>query len=234
MATFCLIHGAWHDGSCWGQLIKGLRVRGHDAIAPDLPYDDPTADYDERIRPALAALADVEGEIVVVGHSLGSAYAPLVAAARPGSLLVHLCPRLGPFTPPPGAPGAIRAGVPFPASRADGTSVWEPAAAAAFMYARLPPEVARDLARRLHPLAPPAGKFPLPEHPDVPTVLVYAAGDEFFEPAFERFMARELLGIEPIELPGGHFPMLEDPEALAELLGSLALSVNEAEILRHD
>jgi pimeloyl-ACP methyl ester carboxylesterase len=39
-------------------------------------------------------------------------------------------------------------------------------------------------------------------------------------------MARELLGIEPIELPGGHFPMLEDPEALAELLVSLARSLS--------
>ena len=35
-------------------------------------------------------------------------------------------------------------------------------------------------------------------------------------------MARELLGVEPIEIPGGHFPMLEDPEALAELLDRLA------------
>ena len=26
-------------------------------------------------------------------------------------------------------------------------------------------------------------------------------------------MAREVLGVEPIEIPGGHFPMAEDPEA---------------------
>jgi pimeloyl-ACP methyl ester carboxylesterase len=224
--TFCLIHGAWHDGSCWGPLVESLRVRGYDAIAPDLPYHDPAAGYNERTRPALAALADVDGPVVVVGHSLGSGYAALVAAARPGSLLVHLCPRLGPFTPPPGAPGHFRQGIPFPPARADGTSVWEPPAATAFMYARLPREVARDLAGRLRPLAPPAGEFPLPGHPDVPTALVYAAADEFFEPAFERFMARELLGIEPIELPGGHFPMLEDPEALAELLVSVARSLS--------
>ena len=48
--------------------------------------------------------------------------------------------------------------------------------------------------------------------------LVYASDDEFFEPEWERFMARELLGIEPIEIPGGHFPMAEDPEGLADLL----------------
>ena len=35
-------------------------------------------------------------------------------------------------------------------------------------------------------------------------------------------MARELLGIEPIEIPGGHFPMVEAPEALAALIDRLA------------
>ena len=221
MATFCLIHGAWHDGSCWQPLVERLRARGQDAVAPDLPYHDPRAGYQERVQPALDALAGVEGDVVVVGHSLGSGYAPLVAAARPGSLLVHLCPRLGPFTPPSGAPSPFQDNVVFPAARPDGLSAWEPEAAAVFMYARLPFETAQALAQRLHPLAPAAGEFPLPGHPDVPTVLIYAASDEFFTPAFERFMARELLGIEPIELPGGHFPMLEDPEALAELLVSL-------------
>ena len=112
----------------------------------------------------------------------------------------------------------------FPPSRADGLSVWDPEAAVAAMYRRLPLETGRALAERLHPLAPPAGDFPLPGHPDVPTALVYAVEDEFFAPAFERFMARELLGIEPIEIPGGHFPMVEDPEALAELLDRLSQS----------
>ncbi len=198
-----------------------MRVRGHESIAPDLPYDDPAAGYEERVRPALDQLAGVDGEVVVVGHSLGSGYAPLVAVARPGSLLVHLCPRLGPFDPPPGAPAPFRETAQFPASRPDGLSVWEPDAAVAFMYGRLPPETGRALAKRLRPVAPAAGDFPLPGHPDVPTALVYTTDDEFFEPAFERFMARELLGIEPVELPGGHFPMVEDPEALAHLLDSL-------------
>jgi pimeloyl-ACP methyl ester carboxylesterase len=35
-------------------------------------------------------------------------------------------------------------------------------------------------------------------------------------------MAREQLRVEPIELPGGHFPMVEDPERLAEVLDRLA------------
>ena len=216
------MHGAWHDASCWGPVVANLQARGHRAVAPDLPLHDPRADFEERARPALQALEGVRGPLVVVGHSMASAYAALVAAAQPGSLLVHLCPRLSPFAAPPGAPRTFRKGFPFPADGADGTSRWEAEAAVAAMYSRLPPEAARALAQRLRPMAPPAGEYPLAAHPDVETVLVYAADDEIFEPAWERFMARELLGVDPIEIPGGHFPMAEAPEALADLLDGLA------------
>jgi pimeloyl-ACP methyl ester carboxylesterase len=219
---FCLIHGAWHDPSCWDPLVPYLKKCGHEVVSPDLPYHDPASSYDERVRPALDALDGVNGDIVVVGHSLGSGYAPLVASAHPGALLVHLCPRLGPFEPPSGAPRRIREDAIFPPSRLDGLSIWEPEAAVAAMYGRLALATARAMAQRLRPLAPPAGDFPLPGHPDVRTALVYAADDEFFEPAFECFMARELLGIDAIEIPGGHFPMVEDPGALAALLDRVA------------
>ena len=43
-----------------------------------------------------------------------------------------------------------------------------------------------------------------------------------FRREWERFIAREVLHVEPIEIPGGHFPMLEDPAALATLLDRLA------------
>ena len=100
--------------------------------------------------------------------------------------------------------------------------VWDPDAAIDAMYTRLDRAAGRALAQRLHPAISPPDEFPLPGHPDVPTVLVYATDDEFFEPAWERFMARELLGIEPIEIAGGHFPMIEDPATLADLLDRLA------------
>jgi len=90
------------------------------------------------------------------------------------------------------------------------------------MYPRLQSELGRELAKRLRPGAAPVGDYPLGEHPDIPTALIYAADDEFFEPTWERYVAQELLHIEPIEIPGGHFPMLEDPDALASLLDRLA------------
>jgi pimeloyl-ACP methyl ester carboxylesterase len=222
VSTFCLIHGAWHEPSCWDPLVPRLEEHGHDVVAPDLPLHDPKAGFDERIRPALEALDGVDGQVVVVGHSQGTAYSTLVAAARPGSLLVHLCPRLGGFEEPPGAPDRFREGVPFPADRPDGTSVWDAEVAISALYGRLPPDTANALAQQLRPMAPPPGSYPLSEYPDHSTELIYAADDELFEPAWERFMARELLGVEPIEIPGGHFPMAEDPDALGDLLDRLA------------
>lgn len=219
---FCLVHGAWHDGSCWGPLSELLTARGHRTVAPTLPYEDATAGYGERVDPALRELDDVDDHLVVVAHSMGSAYATLVAVAKPGSLLVQLCPRLGPFPSPPEAPDTFRPGFPFPPSRSDGTSAWDPEQAIRAMYPRLAPDVAVQLAGRLRPMAPAPGDYPLAGYPDVDTELVYASDDEFFEPAWERFMAREVLGIEPVEIAGGHFPMFEDPSALADLLDRLA------------
>ena len=222
MATFVLLHGAWHDPSCWEPVTELLEALGHTSAIPELPLHDPTAGYERRVRPAIEAVDEADGSVVVVAHSQSSAFGQLVAAARPVSLLVYLCPRMGTLELPDGAPGAFREGFPFPPAGPDGTTVWDPEAAAEVMYPRLPPETARALVQRLRPMAMPPDDYPLAEHPDVPTALVYAAEDEFFEPAFQRFVARELLGIDPIQIPGGHFPMAEDPEALAELLDRLA------------
>ena len=224
MATFGLLHGAWHDASCWDPVTEQLEALGHATTAPGLPLHDPTAGYEQRIRPALDALDGAEDPVVVVAHSQSSALGTLVAAARPVSLLVYLCPRMGGFEPPDGAPGAFREGFPFPPARPDGATVWDPEAAIEVMYPRLAPETARELAQHLRPMAMPPDDYPLRDHPDVPTALIYAADDEFFEPAFERFMAREFLGIDAIQIPGGHFAMAEDPEGLAELLDDLARS----------
>lgn len=187
-----------------------------------MPFDDPHADYEQRARPALEALDGVDGPVVVVGHSIASAEAALVAAERRPALLVHVCPRFGTFPAPPDAPDVFRPGFPFPARDADGRSVWTPGAAIEAMYPRLPPATGRELARRLRPGASAVGDYPLSRHPNLPTALIYTVDDEFFTPEWERFVARELLDVEPIEIPGGHFPMLESPDLLADLLHRLA------------
>ena len=47
------------------------------------------------------------------------------------------------------------------------------------------------------------------------------AHDEGVNPAWMRRVARERLGVEPVELAAGHFPMISAPDALAEVLDAV-------------
>ncbi len=44
---FCLVHGAWHDDTCWQPLAAELARRGHESLAPVLPLDDDRASFDD-------------------------------------------------------------------------------------------------------------------------------------------------------------------------------------------
>jgi pimeloyl-ACP methyl ester carboxylesterase len=103
MATFVLVHGAWHGAWCWYKLIARLEARGHRALAPDLPgsgRDRSNAapatyrDYVGRITEVLQAEPE---PVVLVGHSMGGAIITGAAEAVPGKVakLAYLCAFLG-------------------------------------------------------------------------------------------------------------------------------------------
>jgi pimeloyl-ACP methyl ester carboxylesterase len=88
MATFVLLHGAWHGGWCWRDMVAALRADGHEVLAPTLSgvaerahlaaHIDLSAHIEEVA--GLLSYEDVR-DVVLVGHS----YAGLViagAAAR--------------------------------------------------------------------------------------------------------------------------------------------------------
>ena len=98
LATFVLIHGAWHGGWCWNKLKPLLEKDGHKVVAPDLPghgqdrtpIADVTLDaYSWRI----CEVIDQQSEkVILVGHSLGGLSITQVAEQRPDNIefLVYL------------------------------------------------------------------------------------------------------------------------------------------------
>ena len=90
MATFGLVHGAWHGAWCWEALIPELQARGHTAIAMDLPSDQRAATVADYAAVVAAALPDAP-DLVLVGHSMAGRVIPLVPLRRPARLLVFLC-----------------------------------------------------------------------------------------------------------------------------------------------
>jgi pimeloyl-ACP methyl ester carboxylesterase len=91
MATFALVHGAWHGAWSWELLTPFLQQAGHGVVAPELPSEDGSADFDPYADVVCAALHGCDDDVVVVGHSLGGATAALVAARHPAGHLVYLC-----------------------------------------------------------------------------------------------------------------------------------------------
>jgi pimeloyl-ACP methyl ester carboxylesterase len=220
MATFGLVHGAWHGGWCWVLLTEELVRRGHVCVSPDIPFDDPTSSWDS-VADTMARALDSTEDPVLVGHSLGALVIPLVALRRPVSQLVYLCPATPTATAPPGAPDAFQnsylAYLAAPQIDELGRDWWSPERAVRDMYQHVEPTLAKWAATQLRPDAE-HGSYPLERPPSQPSLYVYASEDEIFTPESRQWTARHVHGLEPIEIAGGHFPMLEDPSALADLL----------------
>jgi pimeloyl-ACP methyl ester carboxylesterase len=228
MATFALVHGSWHGPWCWDLLVDELGKRGHQAVAPDLRSDDTALTWDTFAEAVTDALSGVD-DPVLVGHSKGALTIPLVALRRPVKLLVYLCPahpsRLLPDDPPLFHEGA------FGHVMIDelGRDSWQPDDAIRYMYRHLDPELATWAAAQLRPDGDP-GTYPVPARARLPTIYIYTTEDEFFTPEPRRWAARNLFALEPIEMDGGHFPMLERPSELADLLVASLESSRDGDI----
>jgi pimeloyl-ACP methyl ester carboxylesterase len=201
MASYSLVHGAWHGGWCWDPLRAELEARGHTVHAPDLPCEDVEAGVAEYA--AAVPTADV-----VVGHSLGGMTIPYVEAATH----VFVCALLGGT----GWSGVFVAGFGDGRVRDElGRSYFpDPAAGAAEL--QYPPEHAH-LASRLRRQAP----FEADPRPVGRPVYVVCGRDAVIRPEWQRHLARDVLGVEPVELDAGHSPMLSHPGELAALLDGL-------------
>ncbi|WP_193171200.1 alpha/beta fold hydrolase [Nisaea nitritireducens] len=79
MATFVLVHGAWHGGWCWRRVADRLRAAGHDVYTPTLTG---LADRSHLLSPSvrlqthildvanLLSWEDLES-VILCGHSYG-------------------------------------------------------------------------------------------------------------------------------------------------------------------
>ena len=227
MSIFALVHGAWHGPWCWERVVGPLRERGHEVVVPDLPSEDTEFGLDDYADTIDRALGDAE-DVVLVPHSLGGLVGPVVAARRPLRALVYVAGLI----PQPGMSFSDQLGAEpervllFEGGRAIdelGRSHWpDPEATARIMYPDLDPEDARWAVERLRPQAQRSQNEPSPAPPaGLRVESIVGTKDRVVSPDWSRRAARERLGVEPIELPTGHFPMITHPELLAAELAKL-------------
>lgn len=100
MATFVLVHGAWHGGWCYGRVAERLQARGHAVYRPTLTglgerahLLSGTVNLSTHITDVASVLRwDGLSDVVLCGHSYGGMVITGVADALPDRIgaLVYL------------------------------------------------------------------------------------------------------------------------------------------------
>ena len=97
MATFVLVHGAWHGGWCWQKVVPLLEAAGHEVYAPTLTglaeraaELSPDVGLDTHIQDIVGLLVDKDLHgVILVGHSYGAMVITGVVDAVP-ERIAHL------------------------------------------------------------------------------------------------------------------------------------------------
>lgn len=225
MSVFALVHGSCQDAWVWHRVIPLLRAAGHRVAAMDLPLSDPDAGASEYADAVVSALENLDEPPILVGHSMAGMVIPVVAARRPVKLLVFLAaaiPRLGSSL--------------FDRFRGEERDMFQPdwpgkdpsrnrEHALEYLFHDCDRTLAEQAIAHLRPQASSCVATeapPLRKWPEVPSQSIVCAEDRTLNPDWSRRASRRLLGVQAIEIPGGHCPFLARPDLLAARLAGLA------------
>ena len=225
VSNFVMVPGAGGAAWYWHRVVRELRDRGHVAVAVDLPGADPAAGLPEYADAVVAAIGEFDDggdadDPVVVAQSMGAFPAAMACARVPVARLVTVNAML----PLPGeTPGQWFTNTGSEAARvAAAEAGGYPAEFDLHTYFLhdVPADVVAEGAAHERPEADIAFGQPCDNErwPDVPTQVLAAVGDRFFPLSFQRRVARERLGCDVVEIPGGHLAALSYPAELTVVL----------------
>jgi pimeloyl-ACP methyl ester carboxylesterase len=222
MTAYCLIHGSGQGPEGWKLLVHELKQRGHSVLTPAFEVnrtDQGLIWHAETIVNALDRSGMNPVDVICVAHSASGMYLPLIADRWSPRRMVFL------------AAVVPRPGMSVMEQHSNDPSMFNPAwvrqnpqdekVALEFVYHDCPPDrLGWALSTRVMFYARRALEEPCPLRawPQVPSSYIMCADDRTITPEWQRKAARELLGVEPIELPGGHCPHVSRPEAIADAL----------------
>jgi pimeloyl-ACP methyl ester carboxylesterase len=221
-ATFVLIPGAGGSAFYWHLVEPQLRRRGHQVVAVELPAGDDSAGLEQYTDTVIAAIGE-RTNLVVVAQSMAGFTGPMVCTRVRVELLVLL----NAMIPTPGeSPGEWWGNTGHAEARAaqalpDHRSIDGDDEIVEAFFHDVPPDVKEEVFGRGEPPqsgAPFEKPWPLDRWPDVATRVLQGRDDRFFPIEFHRRRARQRLGIELDEMPGGHLLALSQPVELAERL----------------
>ena len=227
--TVVLVHGAFAESSSFSGVISGLLAEGYPAIAVANPLRGVTFDSDY-LR---ALLVDIEGDIILVGHSYGGT---IISGGGTDNPHVKALVFAGAFAPEEGeTPGDLAGRMPGSSLGETLTKVAQPDGGNdlyimqsryhAQFAADSPAEVADVMAVTQRPILESAfgeasGK---PAWKTVPSWFLFGAKDLNIPVAMHLFMAERAGSRKTVELPeGSHTVAIPEAAKLVDLIREAA------------
>lgn len=216
-STIVLVHAAWADGSCWGNIVVPLERCGLKVICAPIPLTSLTNDG----TALSASLERTTGPLVLVGHAYSGAVIAAVREDRVKSLvyITALAPEEGETvakvfyrdTPSPDQPKMVPDSHGF---------VWMPddafrralAQKASANQAKIAAAVQRPIAVQC--IQEPA---PRPLWKSKPSWFLIAEEDRMINPKTQHFMA-DRMGATVRSHPVDHSPMYSEPAAVVDVI----------------
>ncbi|MBN9154776.1 MAG: alpha/beta hydrolase [Microbacterium sp.] len=235
--TIVLVHGAFADASSWAPVVRRLLERGYDVRAAAGPNRSLVGDA-AYIR---SVIEQIDGPVVLVGHSYGGAVIGIAGAAQNVVALVYaegyvleegetIAQLQGRFPDSPLVPNLVFS--PFPLGDSTGTDVSVKIDAFPEIFAiGVDPETARILAASQRPLAASVFEEPAPvaAWKTTPSWGIVSAGDRTINPDVERF-GYERAGFRSVtELDAPHLSMYTHPEEVTQVILTAVAAVTEAD-----
>jgi pimeloyl-ACP methyl ester carboxylesterase len=212
-----LVHGAWADGSSWGEVIPRLQAAGFNVTA----VQNPLTSLADSVAATRRALALQDGPTVLAAHSWGGTVISETGIDPKVTALVYVAAR---------APDAdedfvalsakfptmpVRAGV----QEHDGfTTISQEAFLRYFANG-----VAREKAEVLYAVQEPAaaslfgGRTTAAAWRAKPSWYAVSKDDQTIAPDLERFLAKRM-NATTVELEAGHLSLVSHPQAIANLI----------------
>jgi pimeloyl-ACP methyl ester carboxylesterase len=217
VTEFVLIHSTGQGAAGWDRVVRALADRGRTAHAVELP-DDPdltAGDYAELMS---QQVGDVAAPVVLAHSGSGPllpAAARILAARRQVWLAAWVPDEHATFA----EEVSDHAEAAFNPEWIGKDPTDDDDVAAAFVYHDCDQATlawALSTRRAFLPSTVYHERIKLAR--EIPSTYIVASKDRTIRPDWQRRMARERLGVEPIEIEAGHCPNVSQPDSLAAIL----------------
>jgi pimeloyl-ACP methyl ester carboxylesterase len=244
MATFVLIHGAWHGSWCWQDIVPTLE-KSHKILLIDLPgrnYSQPgdfkEIDLSAYVSHVIEALKDISGDIILVGHSMAGMVITQVAEQIPERLsaLVYVAafmPKhqesLFDITRQADGPGISTE---FIANQPDNYIDLKKSARTQSLLLNMVPDALAEVTMQKLNKEPfmafvEKSNIPTMAFHHIPQFYIKCLQDQAILPAFQNTMIAKLNNPTVYELNADHSPYLSEPVGLVELLRAIIKRIAE-------